>query len=92
MSDLGGGWTIESLGSFFGWSVRTIDHDRIPVVLSGDQPEPRTLQPDVILEIGDGRYLVKDHDGRWHLGLGSEAGITCLGGGEAELDMAIWRT
>jgi hypothetical protein len=92
MTDLGGGWTIGGLCSFFGWQVRTVDADRTPVALSGDQPEPRTVDAKLILEIGEGRYLVNDRAGRWYLALGSEADMVCLGAGHPDLDGAIGDT
>ena len=50
------------------------------------------LVPSVVLELPMGRFLVKDTDGLWYLGIGGDNWITCLTPGLPNLERAIWET
>ena len=89
MTDLLDGWTLERICEYRREEVLLIDPAERRVVLRTESGE-RLLEAVVILDFND-RYLIRDAERQWYLGLGDDDTIMIwMDCGDVDLEHAMW--
>ena len=89
MTELLDGWTLESIREYRREEVLLIDP-------AGRRVVKRTESGDCLMEAVaildfDGRHLVRDAEGQWHIGFGDDEIITIwMDCGDVDLEHAMW--